>query len=79
MDDVQLRCNPNPGEPTFEFRAQDRFAPEVLEFWATRLEQHVRLSVGDTADKSRAKVKIARAQAHRMRAWQVLNREKTPD
>lgn len=67
------------GEPTFELRAQDRFMPEVLEFWATKVESAVHNRISGEADKSRAKAKQARALAHTVRAWQVLNRAKIPD
>jgi hypothetical protein len=66
-------------EPTFTLRAQDRFMPEVLEFWASKVEQSVNGSISDTADKSREKAKKARALAHTVRAWQTLNYTKTPD
>lgn len=66
-------------EPVFVLRAQDRFAPEVIEFWASRVGQHVAGSIGDLPDKTKRKVSTARAKAHLMRAWQELNRSKTPD
>ena len=68
-----------PAEPTFTLRAQDRFAPEVLEFWASKVENAVSNTLGDKADKSRDKVKLARAKAYMMRAWQVTHRSKIPD
>lgn len=67
------------GEPVFEFRAQDRFMPEVLEFWANKVEAAVANTVSGEADKSRYKVKKARALAHTVRAWQTLNYTKVPD
>ena len=68
-----------PAEPTFELRAQDRFAPAVLEFWADQVERAVQNTVSQEADKSRHKVKLARATAHMMRAWQAVHRSKIPD
>lgn len=77
--DVKFRCRSTPDEPIWEFRAQDRLAPSVLEYWAEQLERAVSNSVGDKADSARKKVKLARSVAHRMRAWQELNYTKTPD
>lgn len=67
------------GEPTFEIRAQDRFMPDVLEFWASRVEAAVANTVNADADRSRDKAKTARALAHTVRAWQTLNFTKVPD
>lgn len=67
------------GEPTFEFRAQDKFMPAVLEFWADQVERAVLNTVSTDADKSRCKAKQARALAHTVRAWQTLNFNKIPD
>lgn len=67
------------GEPTFEIRAQDRFMPDVLEFWAAKVEASVANTISNAADKSKAKAKEARALAHEVRAWQVRNFTKTPD
>ena len=68
-----------PGEPTFTLRAQDRFAPELIEAWANLVERAVSNTVSSAADKSKHKVKEARALAHTMRAWQIMNYTKTPD
>lgn len=68
-----------PAEPTFTVRAQDRFAPDVLEFWANQVERAVHNSVGDKADASRRKVALARSKAHMMRAWQAVHYCKIPD
>lgn len=68
-----------PAEPTFELRAQDRFAPAVIEFWCDQVERSVAMSVGDKADATKRKVKLARAKAHMMRAWQATHFCKTPD
>lgn len=68
-----------PGEPTFELRAQDRFAPEILERWADLVERSVFNSIGENSDASKKKALNARALAHTMRAWQTLNHCKTPD
>jgi hypothetical protein len=67
------------GEPTFELRAQDRFMPEVLEYWAGLVERAVHNTISGEADKTRQKAKKARALAHTVRAWQVMNYTKTPD
>lgn len=67
------------GEPTFELRAQDRFMPEILEEWASRVERAVNGTVTAEADKSRDKAKKARALAYTVRAWQVMNFAKIPD
>lgn len=66
-------------EPKFTLRAQDQFAPEIIERWAEVVEMATRNTVSSTADKSRKKVKEARALAHTMRAWQVMNWSKIPD
>ena len=70
---------PYTDEPTFTLRAQDRFAPEILEAWADRVERAVSNTIGERSDLSRDKVKKARALAYTMRAWQTLNRSKIPD
>jgi len=59
------------GEFVFILRAQDKFAPTVVEHWADRVQ----------AAKGAAtpKVREARALAHQMRAWQELNTSKVPD
>lgn len=67
------------GEPIFILRAQDRLAPGIIEAWANKLEGAVSGTVSDNADKSRKKIKEARALAHTMRAWQELNFTKVPD
>lgn len=66
-------------EPKFTLRAQDKFAPQIIERWADEVEAATRNTIGDTAERSRQKVKEARALAYTMRAWQVLNRSKIPD
>ena len=58
-------------EPVFILRAQDRFAPDVIEAWAGKVE----MAKGGQTDKSRK----ARALAHQMRAWQALHSCKVPD
>jgi hypothetical protein len=60
-----------PDEPVFILRAQDRFAPDLLESWSHKVE----LAKGTVTEKSRK----ARALAHQMRAWQELNSCKVPD
>jgi hypothetical protein len=59
------------GEPVFILRAQDRFAPDVIEAWANKVE----LARGTTTSK----IREARALAHEMRAWQEMNTCKIPD
>jgi hypothetical protein len=68
-----------PAEPTFTVRAQDRFAPAVLEFWADQVERAVKDTISDKADASRRKVALARSKAHMMRAWQAVHYHKIPD
>lgn len=58
-------------EPVFILRAQDRFAPDLVERWAS----NVMSAKGAPTEK----VRQARALAHRMRAWQELNTSKIPD
>lgn len=72
-------AGPYTDEPTFTLRAQDRFAPEILEAWADKVERAVSGSIGERPDLSKGKVKRARALAHTMRAWQTLNHCKVPD
>lgn len=62
----------HPDEPLFILRASDQFAPELIELWAENVEK-ARDGV------SSPKIRQARALAHQMRAWQVLNYTKTPD
>jgi hypothetical protein len=59
-------------EPVFILRAQDRFAPDVVEVWAAKVEAVGKVGNGD-------KIKEARALAHQMRAWQALHVSKVPD
>jgi hypothetical protein len=61
----------HPSEPVFILRAQDRFAPDLLEAWASKVE----IAKGTQTEKARR----ARALAHEMRAWQVMNTSKVPD
>ncbi len=66
-------------EPVFILRAQDRFAPQLVEEWARLVDDNVRFAVSEAADNSKRKASRARALAHQMRAWQELNKSKTPD
>jgi len=66
-------------EPTFTLRAQDKFMPDILEFWAAKVEGAVCNTISEEARKSKEKAKQARALAHTVRAWQVLNLSKIPD
>jgi hypothetical protein len=52
-------------EPVFILRAQDKFAPDLVENWANFVER----ARGTATEKTRK----ARALAHQMRAWQELN------
>jgi len=61
----------SPDEPVFVLRAQDKFAPDLIERWADKVDA----ARGTQIDKSRK----ARALAHQMRAWQALHDAKTPD
>ena len=73
---------PVSGEPVFTLRAQDKFAPAVVEWWADCVEAHLHNSLSDAGgpvDRGRRKIVEARALAHTMRAWQVLNNCKVPD
>jgi hypothetical protein len=56
-------------EPVFLLRAQDRFAPVVVEAWAALMA-----ATGD-----RVSCNLAAAQAAFMRAWQAEHAVKTPD
>lgn len=67
------------GEPVFQVRAQDKFMPDVLEFWAAKVEAEVANTISSDAEKSKVKAKEARALAHEVRAWQVRNFTKIPD
>jgi hypothetical protein len=60
-----------PDEPIFVLRAQDVFAPEVVECWA----DHVEGAAGEDAPK----VVEARKLAAQMREWQRQNAAKVPD
>lgn len=60
-----------PSEPVFVLRAQDQFAPALIESWAAKVD------VAKGAPTTKAKK--ARALAHQMRAWQELNSCKVPD
>lgn len=66
-------------EPVFVLRAKDRFAPQLVEEWASKVETATHNTISDEADRSRLKIKEARALAHTMRAWQAMNTSKTPD
>lgn len=80
-DELKSGCfhNSSDDEPIFVLRAKDKFAPELIEEWAIKVEWAVSGTVSQEADKSRDKVKYARALAHQMRAWQELNTSKIPD
>jgi hypothetical protein len=56
-------------EPVFLLRAQDRFAPAVVEAWAALMA-----ATGD-----RMLCNLAAGQAAFMRAWQIEHAVKTPD
>lgn len=68
-------------EPVFVLRAQDQFAPALVEQWAREMDHWAKLNIVDVAVQSRRaqKIREARALAHQMRAWQALNRSKVPD
>ncbi len=66
-------------EPLFILRAQDKFAPELIEKWAEKVEAAHFNSISEKSDRAKEKVKRARALAHTMRAWQELNCRKIPD
>jgi hypothetical protein len=59
-------------EPVFVLRAQDMFAPAIVERWAALVE-------GQNKPASKHKIAEARAIAHEMRAWQCRNTQKIPD
>lgn len=61
----------SPDEPVFILRAQDCFAPDIIENWANCVVS----ANGGPTDKSRK----AKALAHQMRAWQEWNTSKVPD
>jgi len=66
-------------EPVFILRAQDKFAPTLIERWAAEVENANKDRAGEWAEKTERKVKEARSLAHEMRAWQALNPPKIPD
>ena len=67
-------------EPKFELRAQDKFAPKILEIWACEVDRAaLKLPNGVHAGQCKAKASEARARAHEMRAWQERNGSKIPD
>lgn len=68
-------------EPVFVLRAKDKFAPELVEAWAEKVAAYDRGVVEDVNVQAsrKAKIRTARALAHQMRAWQVLNDAKAPD
>lgn len=75
-------------EPIFVLRAQDKFAPEIIEAWARALETEEHSAWTSKAQVNGAwgeefvpseKVRQAKAYAHQMRAWQEMNGRKTPD
>jgi hypothetical protein len=68
-----------PHEPIFVLRAQDQLAPEVIEFWASRLEVGVTDAFGPAAASSYEKIKTAREIAEEMRGWQRQYGKKLPD
>ena len=57
-------------EPVFLLRAQDKLAPEVVEYWADIAEQE---------GASENIVKAARAHVELMQKWQEKNGSKIPD
>lgn len=57
-------------EPVFLFRGQDRFAPQVLEFYAQLVEDDSEQSIIP---------EITREQAENMRKWQRNVKVKKPD
>ncbi len=71
--------NAREDEPIFVLRAKDKFAPELIEAWASKVDAAVHRIASSEADKSREKAKYARALAHQMRAWQEINTSKVPD
>lgn len=54
-------------EPVFVLRAQDRFAPDVVEFWCTLVQTR-------NGGKATPKVLGARKVMHAMREWQRYER-----
>jgi hypothetical protein len=66
-------------EPVFVLRAQDQFAPQVIEYWASLVAGAVANTVSSKADATKQKVVRARALAHTLRAWQTLFGAKIPD
>lgn len=61
-------------EPVFILRAQDVFAPALIEAWANHLIPHRANNPG-----TRQKITDARALAESMRAWQDTHGKKVPD
>lgn len=54
-----------PDEPMFVLLARDRFAPRLIEHWASLREEH---------GEDSAKIAEARACAQSMREWRTRNR-----
>ena len=69
------------GEPLFILRAQDQFAPELVERWADLLAGAVTLSTAapDVINQQTRKVENARLLATDMRAFQAKYGSKVPD
>lgn len=66
-------------EPVFILRAQDTFAPKVVEFWAERVAQAAANNGLPDEDATLSKVREARDLARDMRTWQAINFVKVPD
>lgn len=70
-----------PGEPVFPLRAQDEFAPDIIDEWADKVDNAA--DDGDPPEAIRKarihKANEARALAHEFRAWQTRNGCKVPD
>ena len=60
-------ANAEPDEPMFVLLARDASAPDVVEEWAARREEAIRLRIKPESD--RAMVDEARECAEKMRAW----------
>lgn len=60
----------SPDEPIFVLRAQDRLAPETLQFW---------IDIAERDGVCPSKLNDARLSLRDMREWQELHETKIPD
>lgn len=68
-------------EPVFILRAQDKFAPQVIEYWALLVRAALPMDDSRVTFASMDKVRDAEEDAALMRGWQAAHPErvKVPD